>query len=354
MAGPLPRTSMQWTVSGGNGLDSLKYAEQPLPDLGDNEVLVKIQGASLNYRDLIIAKGEYPWEVKDGVVPGSDGAGTVLSTGKHVTRFQPGDKVVTMLLPKNIGGPATEKAMTTSLGANIDGTLRTVGVFDEQGLVAMPKGLSFVEAATLSCAGVTAWNALFGLPGRPLMAGQWVLTQGTGGVSTFAVQFAKAVGARVIATTSTDGKAKLLKGLGADHVINYREDVNWGATAKQLTGGSGVDIVVEVTGPSSLKQSVASVKLDGIISVVGFVGGTESKEPVPTLLDAWAQFFTARGLWVGNRIQMEEMCRAIEAKVHSLRPIIDPKIFTLDQLKEAYEYMSSGKNQGKVCIKIAD
>ncbi|KAH8902217.1 NAD(P)-binding protein [Coniochaeta sp. PMI_546] len=354
MAEPLQINSKQWTVTGENGIDSLEYVEQPLPDLGDNEVLVKIQGASLNYRDLLVTKGEYPWEVKDGVVPGSDGAGTVLATGRHVSRFQPGDEVITMLLPKNVGGPPTEKALTTSLGATLDGTLRTVGVFDEQGLVTMPKGLSFVEAATLSCAGVTAWNALFGLPGRPLMAGQWVLTQGTGGVSTFAVQFAKAVGARVIATTSTDEKAQLLKQLGADHVINYREDISWGATAKKLTGGCGVDVVVEVTGRTSLTQSVNSVKLDGTISVVGFVGGMESKGPVPTLLDAWGRLFTARGLWVGNRVQMEEMCRAIEANVESLRPVIDPKIFTLEQLKEAYEYMSSGKHQGKVCIKVAD
>jgi NADPH:quinone reductase-like Zn-dependent oxidoreductase len=306
------------------------------------------------YRDLLVPKGEYPWEVKEGVVPGSDGAGTVLAIGKQVTRFRPGDKVVTMLLPKNLGGPANVTAMTTGLGASLDGTLRTVGVFDEQGLVAMPEGLSFIEAATLSCAGVTAWNALFGMPGRPLMAGQWVLTQGTGGVSTFAVQFAKAVGARVIATTSTGEKMKLLEKLGADKVINYLEDTNWGATAKRLTGGSGVDFVIEVTGPTSLNQSVNSVKLDGIISVIGFVGGTESQAPMPTLLDAWAHFFTARGLWVGNRIQMEEMCRAIEANVDRLRPIIDPKTFKLEQLKEAYVYMESGKSQGKVCISISD
>ncbi|KAB5582839.1 zinc-binding dehydrogenase [Coniochaeta sp. 2T2.1] len=339
----LPETCNQWIVTGKDGVDSLQYVERPLPQFGDNE-----------FRDLLVPKGEYPWEVKDGVVPGSDGAGTVLAVGKNVTRVRPGDKVVTMLLPKNIGGPANEKAMTTGLGATLDGTLRTVGGFDEQGLVAMPEGLSFVEAATLSCAGVTAWNALFGLPGRSLAAGQWVLTQGTGGVSTFAVQFAKAVGARVIATTSTSEKANFLKSLGADHVINYRDNTNWGVTAKELTGGIGVDMVVEVTGPTSLKQSVASVKLDGIISVVGFVGGMESKEPMPTLLDTWAHFFTARGLWVGNRVQMEDMCRAIEANVDKLRPVIDPKIFTLEQLKEAYEYMESGKNQGKVCIRISD
>jgi len=302
----------------------------------------------------MVTKGEYPWEVKHDVVPASDGAGTVLAVGEQVTRFRPGDKVVTMLLPKNIGGLPSQLTVTTSLGATLDGTLRTIGAFNEHGLVAMPQGLTFVEAATLSCAGVTAWNALFGMAGRPLMAGQWVLTQGTGGVSTFAVQFAKAVGARVIATTSTSEKAKFLKRLGADHVINYREDINWGVTAKRLTGSVGVDLIVDVTGPSSLKQSVASLKLDGIISVIGFVGGAESKEPMPTLLNTWTHFFTSRGLWVGNRMQMEDMCRAIEANVNKLRPVVDPKIFNLEELKEAYEYMGSGSNQGKVSITISD
>lgn len=213
----------------------------------------------------------------------------------------------------------------------------------------MPECLSPTEAATLSCAGLTAWNALFGLPGKQLTAGQWVLTQGTGGVSTFAIQFAKATGARVIATTSSSEKAKLLEKLGADHIINYHEFPNWGSVAKELTGGTGVDIIVEVAGSTSMKQSVDSVKLDGLISVVGFAGG-EAKE-LPTLLDAWINLFTARGLWVGNRLQMEEMCRAIEANPDKLRPVID-KIFTLDQVKEAYEYMLMGKHQGKVGIEI--
>jgi NADPH:quinone reductase-like Zn-dependent oxidoreductase len=213
----------------------------------------------------------------------------------------------------------------------------------------MPLGLSFVEAATLSCAGVTAWNALFGLPGKALVAGQWVLTQGTGGVSIFAVQFAKAVGARVIATTSSPEKAKILERLGADHIINYRETVNWGTKARELTGGKGVDLVVEVAGPSTMQQSVESVKLDGIISVVGFVGG--EGEGLPTLLDTWMRLFTARGLWVGSRAQMEEMCRAIEANLDRLRPVVD-RVFPLEQIREAYKYMLSGNHQGKVGIEI--
>ncbi|KAJ5605576.1 hypothetical protein N7510_008357 [Penicillium lagena] len=352
MALSIPKTTKQWTVVGHDGLESLKYSEKPIPELGDNQVLVKIQGASINFRDILIPQGKYPFDLKPDVVAGSDGAGTVLAVGKHVTRFQPGDKVVTIINQHHLAGPMNALSLKSGLGGSLDGTFRSVGAFDEQGLVAMPESLSFIEAATLSCAGLTAWNALFGLPGKQLMPGQWVLTQGTGGVSIFAIQFAKAIGARVIATTSSAEKAKLLERLGADHIINYRETSDWGAVAKKLTGGNGVDIVVEVGGPTTLNQSMASVKLEGLISTIGFVGG-ESKEPMPSLLDTWLNLFTTRGVGVGNRLQMEEMCRAIEASPDKLRPVVDPKVFTLDQLKEAYEYLESGKHQGKICIEIA-
>lgn len=259
--------------------------------------------------------------------------------------------MVTIINQRHIAGSMNTLSMKSGLGGSIDGTLRSIGAFNEEGLVAMPEGLSFTEAATLSCAGLTAWNALFGLVGKQLMPGQWVLTQGTGGVSIFAIQFAKAIGARVIATTSTTEKAKLLEKFGVDQIINYRENPGWGSIAKELTGGLGVDHVVEVAGATTLKESVESVKLDGVISVIGFVGG-EGKE-MPSLLDCWLKLFTARGVWVGNRLQMEDMCGAIEASPDKLRPVVDPQIFTLDQAKEAYEYLGSGKNQGKVCINIA-
>jgi NADPH:quinone reductase-like Zn-dependent oxidoreductase len=303
-------------------------------------------------RDNLVIQGTYPWKVKPNVVPGSDGAGIVLKIGKNVTRFQPGDQVITMLNQQHLGGSLDPKTMRYGLGASVDGTLRTVGAFDEQGLVAMPQGLSFTEAATLTCAGLTAWNALFGLQGRPLMAGQWVLALGTGGVSIFAIQFAKAVGAKVIATTSSNEKSKMLREiLGVDHVINYRKTPDWGVKAKSLTGGAGVDLVVEVAGPSSLKQSVQSVKMDGIISVLGFVGGMESKEPLPSILECWMSLFTARGIWVGSRLQLEDMCRAIEGNPQKLRPVVD-KVFKLEELKDALGYLASGNHQGKVCIEV--
>ncbi|KAI1320505.1 zinc-binding dehydrogenase [Xylariaceae sp. FL0255] len=330
MVESIPKVMSLWNVADTRGPVSLKFSEQPVPEIGDNQVLVKLKGASLNYRDLMIVNGEYPFPLKDNIVPGSDGAGIVLAIGKHVTRFSPGDKVV----------------MTT-----LDGTFRTIGAFDVQGLVKMPEGLSFVEAATLTVAGTTAWNALFG-GGRPLTAGQWILTQGTGGVSLFVVQFAKLVGARVISTTSSAEKADLLRKLGADHVVNYRNVPEWGAEAKKITGGLGVDFVVDVTGPSGLGQSVQSVAPDGTIVVVGAVAGLGGDAKMPTLLDTWLNLFTCRGVWVGSRMHMEDMCRAIDGNVERLRPVLDLKVFKLEELKEAYEYMAAGKHSGKVGIEI--
>ncbi|KAK1989117.1 zinc-binding dehydrogenase [Colletotrichum cereale] len=352
MAPSIPSTIKQWNVVGQKGLQSLEFSEQTLSEFGDSQVLVKLQGATLNFRDIVIPQGKYPWDVKSNVVPGSDGAGTVLAVGKDVTRFKPGDKVVTVLSPVYLGGPVTDGVTKCGLGGSIDGTFRTVGAFSEQGLVAMPEALTFVEAASLSCAGVTAWNALFGLSGKRVSPGQWVLTQGTGGVSIFAIQFAKAAGARVIATTSSAEKAKLLEELGVDHIINYRETADWGLEAKRLTGGAGVDLVVEIAGATTLSQSLASVKLDGTIVTTGYAGGEAKGQEMPTFLDSWLSLVTVRGVWAGSRIQMEEICRAIDAQPDKLRPIIDPRVFKLEQLKDAYEYLESGKHQGKVGLEI--
>ncbi|KAL6870134.1 hypothetical protein ACO1O0_001469 [Amphichorda felina] len=350
MAQDIPKTTKRWIVTGMTGFDALRFDEVPVPELGDSQVLVKLRAASLNYRDLIIPKGQYPFALDMGIVPGSDGAGEVIAVGKHVRRFKTGDKVVTLFNQSHIGGDLDLASAATGLGGVIDGTLRTVGAFDENGLVHLPQGLSFLEGATLPCAAVTAWNALYGL--RRLTPGQWVLTQGTGGVSTFGLQFAKAAGARVIATTSSPAKAKLLEKLGADHIINYNETPNWGAKVREITNGVGVDHVIEVAGPTSMAQSLESVRIEGIISIIGFVGGTKDPNE-PGFLENLTRMCTTRGLLVGSRNQMEEMCRAIEANIDKLRPVIDPKVFKLEQLKEAYEYQWAGKHQGKVCIEIS-
>lgn len=274
----------------------------------------------------------YPFAQVDGVVPASDGAGVVEKVGKNVKRFKEGDKVITLFNQGHIAGSVDEISVMSGVGGAVDGCLRQYGAYDEQGLVHMPSNLNFLEASTLTCAGLTAWNALYGLKG--LMPGDWVLTQGTGGVSIFAVQFAKAAGARVIATTSSAAKGEKLKQLGADHVLNYKEDENWGETAKKLTGGKGVQHVVEVGGPSTMTQSLKAIAFDGVISIIGFIGGGKA-EKQPTFLDCLMNICTVRGILVGSRHQFEDMNRAIEA--NNIKPVIDEKTFKLDQVKDAYQ-----------------
>jgi NADPH:quinone reductase-like Zn-dependent oxidoreductase len=243
------------------------------------------------------------------------------------------------------------QTLATGLGGALDGTLREYAVFDEAGLVSMPQNLNFLEGSTLSCAALTAWNALYGLESRALKPGQTVLTQGTGGVSIFALQFAKAAGARVIATTSSAKKAELLKKYGADHVINYKDTPNWGEEAAKLTpGGAGVQHVVEVGGPTTMAQSLKAVAIDGVISIIGFIGGFGQDQP--TFLDCLNNICTVRGILVGSRLQMEDMCAAIES--NDIHPVVDEKVFQLKELKEAYEYMWDQKHFGKLTVKVAE
>jgi len=338
----------QWTVADTKqGFKGLSSTEAPVPQIGEYDVLVKLHAASLNYRDLIIPQGQYPFPLDLPVVPASDGAGEVVSVGPKVTRFQPGDKVVTLFNQAHQFGEIDPVAMKSGLGGVYDGTLRQFGAFHEQGLVKAPKNLDYLHAATLTCAALTSWNALYGL--KPLKPGQTVLVQGTGGVSIFALQFAVAAGATVIATTSSDEKAAVLKRLGAHHVLNYRKDANWGETARALTGGRGVDHIVEVGGPGTLEQSFKAVKLEGVISVIGFLGAKDPKGQ-PSILDALSNVCTVRGVYVGSRALMEEMVAAIEA--NGIVPVVDEKIWGFDQVKEAYEYMWAQKHFGKVVIKV--
>ncbi|KAF2682072.1 hypothetical protein K458DRAFT_370618 [Lentithecium fluviatile CBS 122367] len=346
-----PSTMRQWTVEGKNGFDSLNFNEKAaVPELGDTEVLVKFHAASLNYRDLAIPKGKYPFPVKEGVIPGSDGAGTVEAVGSRVTRFKRGDKVVTLFNQGHLAGSVSADILQTGLGGGTDGTLREYAALSEQGLVHIPANLNFLEASTLPCAALTAWNALYGLESRALKPGQTVLTQGTGGVSIFAVQFAKAAGARVIATTSSDKKADMLKKLGADHVINYKESPNWGEQARSLTPDErGVEHVVEVGGPTTLAQSLKAIAFDGVISIIGFVGGFSKDQP--SFLDCLINICTVRGLLVGSRLQFEDMNAAIVQ--NDIHPVVDEKVFELADLKDAYQYMFDQKHFGKLCVKIA-
>ncbi|KAK0311175.1 hypothetical protein LTR01_003169 [Friedmanniomyces endolithicus] len=328
------QTQKEWRVAEATGFDGLKLNESaPIPEIGDKEVLVKFHGSSLNYRDLIIAKGMYPFPCKANIVPASDGAGIVEAVGKHVHRFKKGDKVLTLFNQGHVAGSLDGYSLSTGVGGSIDGCLRQYGAYDEDGLVTMPSNLNYLEGSTLTCAGLTAWNALYGLESRKLMPGEWVLTQGTGGVSIFGVQFAKAAGARVIATTSSKEKGEKLKQLGADHVINYKEDSNWGETAKKLTGGSGVQHVIEVGGPNTVKQSLKAIAIDGVITIIGFLGGVKGEEP--SFVECLNNVCTVRGVLVGSRMMFEQMNRAVEA--NNIKPLIDQKTFKLEEAKEAYQ-----------------
>ncbi|KAH7317174.1 chaperonin 10-like protein [Stachybotrys elegans] len=351
-----PQTQRQWVVRKANEIDSLEFQpEAPVPSIGDREVLVRFHAASLNFRDVLIAKGQYPFPTRDGLVPVADGAGVVAAVGSRVSRFQVGDRVAGLFHQDHIAGPFDASYLRSSLGGYVDGTLRQYGAFHEQGLVRVPANLSLTEAASLPCAALTAWSALYPDEGRSVRAGDTVLTEGSGGVSTFAIMFAKAAGAKVIATTSSDEKGQRLKELGADYVLNYKENPNWGTLAKRLTPNQdGVDLVVEVGGPASARQALTALKTMGIISMVGSVASFAAGEDMsqaPTFLETVGRG-TVRGVAVGSRRQFEEMNRAIEA--NDLHPVLDTNFFKLEHALEAYDYLWDQKHVGKVIVQIIE
>lgn len=268
--------------------------------------------------------------------------------GSDVIRFQKGDKVIPAFYQDFFHGPAPD-IPNKGLGGSADGVFRKVGVFNEQGLVSMPQNLSYLEAATLPCAAVTAWNGLNGL--EALKPGDCVLVQGTGGVSMFALQFAIAAGATVIATTSSDSKAAKLKDLGAHHVINYRQDANWGDRAKELSPHKrGCQRIIEIGGPATVKQSLQAIAPGGHIAMIGFITGLQKGEDEPSYLEAFAKSCVVRGIEVGNRGQLEEMIRAVE--VNDIHPVIDPTEFGFDELPKALEHQFAQKHFGKVVVSI--
>ncbi|KAG5759282.1 hypothetical protein H9Q72_012595 [Fusarium xylarioides] len=345
----LPQHSTQWVVKRFDGPLGLEMQVAPIPQLGPNDVMIKVHAISLNYHDVGTTRGHYEHSLKD-VVPVSDGSGVIIAIGSNVQNFEVGDRVTTVMNGAHQSGPIKPHYINELLGNAYHGVLRGYAVVPARYAIALPRNLSFIQGSTLPVAGLTAWNALFGAQGRPLLPGQWVLTQGTGGVSTFAILFAKAAGAKVIATTSSAEKAKKLYEMGADYVINYREVENWGAQAQALTPGEeGVDVVVEIGGGATLKQSLVAVKMDGLISVVGVRAGTHPEEQ-PVLMDMFFRFGTTRIAYVGPRTQFEEMNRAIEA--NDIKPVIDGRVFGLEEARDAFEYLESMKHFGKVCIEV--
>jgi NADPH:quinone reductase-like Zn-dependent oxidoreductase len=326
------------------GIDNLHRVEIPAPKPGPGQVLVRVHAVSLNFKDLFVARGIPPRDARTTLIPISDGAGEVLEIGDGVTRFKKGDRVAAIVAQKWIEGPLTHGIAQSVLGTAIDGMLAEYVTLDEEGIVPIPAHLTFEEAATLPCAGATAWNALTFEGG--VRAGDTVLVQGSGGVSVFALQFAKLLGARVIATSSSDDKLQRLRELGAFAGINYKLAPEWDEEAKRLTGGAGVDRVVEVGGAGTLEKSFNATAQGGTISLVGVLAGLEGTvNPLPVLFKGLRLLGTS----VGPRRIFEEMNRAIEQ--HGLRPVIG-KVFPFEQAREALHFLQSGGHFGKIVVQF--
>ncbi|WP_083006595.1 zinc-dependent alcohol dehydrogenase family protein [Halomonas sp. GT] len=323
------------------GLDKLNVVELTAPgEPGPGEIKVRLRASSLNFHDYAVVAGMIP--TADGRIPMSDGAGVVEAVGKGVSEFAVGDAVVSTFFPDWLEGPARVGDFTTTPGDGIDGYAREQRVAAATSFTHQPQGYSHAESATLTTAGLTAWRALVVDGG--LKAGDTVLVLGTGGVSIFALQFAKMMGARVIATSSSNEKLTRLRELGAEHTINYKETPDWGKAVKALTNGEGVDHVVEVGGPGTLPQSIDAVKIGGHIALIGVLTGREGEIPTAKLMAKQAKL---QGLIVGSRRHQIEMIHAIEAA--NLKPIIDRE-FALSDIADAFRHQESGKHFGKICL----
>jgi NADPH:quinone reductase-like Zn-dependent oxidoreductase len=334
----------------GAGLDGLLLKEHDVPVPGPGEVLVRVQACSLNFRELmILVLGYYPLPIQPDVVPVSDGAGEVAAIGEGVTLAKVGDRVAGAIFPHWHNGPF-ELHTSDQLGGSLDGMLTEYALLPEEGIVHIPDHLSFEEAATLPCAAVTAWNAVTG--GQPVLAGDTMLTLGSGGVSLFALQFAKTLGARVIVTTSSAEKAERLKALGADEVINYRTTPDWHLAVRALTDGRGVDHVVEVGGPNTIVQSIKSIRFEGEISLIGAIARDTPADnnSIPALYNAAIiNVARLRTIAAGSCSQFRAVTQAIA--VSKLQPIID-RVFPFEEAKAAYQYYQQSQPFGKVVITL--
>jgi len=327
-----------------SGIESLKTADAPTPKPGPGQALVRVHAVSLNYRDLLVVSGMYPGALPFPLVPTSDGAGVVAEVGPGVDRLKVGDRVAGTFFEDWASGRLTEREMATARGGATQGMLAEYVLSSADALVRIPDHLSFEEAATLPCAAVTAWHALFEID--PLRPGETVLVLGTGGVSIFALQLAVMAGAHVIVTSSSDQKLERARGLGAGTVINYKTTPDWEVPVRDATGGVGVDRVIEVGGPGTIQKSLASLRLGGRLSVIGiltgFAGGVEI---VPILIGS----LHVDGIYVGSREMFESMNRAIAGA--KLSPVID-RVFSFADAPAAYQHLRSGAHFGKVVIRV--
>lgn len=327
------------------GLQNLRLVERPDPTPGPGQVLVRMGAVSLNYRDLMMVRGQYNPRQPLPLVPCSDGAGTVVAVGEGVSRFEKGDRVATLLSQTWASGEPSHGKLRSSLGGPRDGTLCELMVLDEEGLVAVPEHLTDVEAATLPCAALTAWSALVTY-GR-VRAGDTVLVQGTGGVAIFALQFALLAGGRVILTSSSDEKLQRAREMGAQETINYRSEPEWGKKAHELTAERGVDHVVEVGGAGTLEQSLKAVRFGGTVSVIGVLSGASSPLNILPIL---MKNVRLQGILVGHREGFEAMNRAITSS--RLQPVVD-RVFPFEEAPEAFRFLASAGHFGKICLSFS-
>lgn len=324
-------------------LEALEYIDMPdAPAPGPGEITVAIKASSLNYHDYAVVKGMLP--TAQGRIPMSDGAGEVIAIGEGVTEYSVGDAVVSTFFPDWLDGAPPSSAFTRVPGDGIDGYARQAITAPTTWFTRVPAGYSHAEAATLTCAGLTAWRALF--VDNAIKPGDTVLVQGTGGVSIFALQLAKAAGATVIATSSAEEKLERLRGLGADHLINYKENPAWGMKVLELTGGKGVDCVVEIGGAGTLDQSMLATRVGGHVALIGVLAGFAG--PVQTAL-LMAKNLRVQGLTVGSRAQQLDMIRAIEA--NGIRPVISDH-FPLERLADAIRHQEANRHFGKIVVDI--
>jgi NADPH:quinone reductase-like Zn-dependent oxidoreductase len=328
------------------GIDNLRMIERPDPKPGPGQILMKVHASSLNFRDLMMVQGLYNPRQPLPLIPNSDGAGEVIAVGDGVTRVAVGDRVAGIFAQGWIEGrPTREKIGRSSLGSPLDGMLTELAVLDAEGVVPIPDHLAYDEAATLPCAGVTAWSALY--RHGNLQPGETLLVLGTGGVSMFAMQFAKAAGARVIVTSSSDAKLERARELGADYCVNYNDTPDWHKPVREFTGGVGVDQVIEVGGVGTLGKSLRSVRMGGTISLIGVLAGRDHQLDLTAAL---MQDVRIQGVIVGPRTSFEEMNAAIAA--NELKPIVD-QAFHFDDALSAYKLMAEGGHFGKVCVNIS-
>ncbi len=332
------------------GLEHLERVELPMLQIAPGTVLIKVHAVSLNYRDLMIVKGFYNPKMALPRIPCSDGAGEVVAIGGGVTRAGVGDRVCGIFMQRWLEGPLTAERSKAALGGDVDGMLAEYALLAQDGVVRFPEHLSYEEAATLPCAGVTAWNALHhaGEVAHPVLPGETVVIQGTGGVSLFALQFAKLLGATVIGTSSSDEKLKRAYGLGLDAGCNYKERPEWSKWVAEVTGGRGADRIIEVGGGGTFGQSLRAARVGGMVAQIGVLSGAATPEPL-ALTPILHKQLRVQGVYVGSRAMFEQMNAVIATA--ELHPIVD-RVFAFDQAREAFRHMESASHFGKIVIRI--